>query len=66
METQFKRGLGPYTRQTGFEVRKADEKSRTIDLSFSSEEPVRRGYGLEILDHGSEHSVDLRLHDFLD
>lgn len=35
-----------------------NEDKRTIELSFSSEEPYRRWFGLEILDHNSE-SVDL-------
>lgn len=35
-----------------------NEDNRTIELSFSSEEPYRRWFGLEILDHNSE-SVDL-------
>lgn len=35
-----------------------NEDERTVDLSFSSEEPVRRWFGSEILDHKSK-SVDL-------
>lgn len=35
-----------------------DEKERTVDISFSSEEPVERMWGMEILDH-SEGSADL-------
>jgi HK97 family phage major capsid protein len=35
-----------------------DEEKRTLDLSFSSEFPVERWFGVEILDH-SEGSVDL-------
>jgi len=35
-----------------------DEDKRTIRLSFSSEEPVEREFGLEVLDH-SEGAVDL-------
>jgi HK97 family phage major capsid protein len=35
-----------------------DEAKRTLNLSFSSETPVERRYGLEVLDHG-EDSVDL-------
>ncbi len=30
-----------------------DVESRTVELAFSSEEPVDRGWGLEILDHGA-------------
>jgi len=29
-----------------------DEKKRTVELSFSSEEPIERYFGVEILDHG--------------
>lgn len=35
-----------------------DEKERTVDISFSSEEPVERSFGTEILDH-SEGAADL-------
>lgn len=41
-------------------VRAAEEpESRRRILSFSSEEPYRRWFGIEILDHG-ENAVDLR------
>lgn len=36
-----------------------DEQARTIELSFSSEAPVERWFGYEILDHDTK-SVDLR------
>ena len=36
-----------------------NEEKRTVELSFSSEEPVQRWFGYEILDHKPE-SVDLR------
>jgi len=35
-----------------------DEENRTVELSFSSEEPVERYFGTEILDHNPS-SVDL-------
>jgi len=35
-----------------------NEEERTVELSFSSEEPVKRYFGQEILDHNPE-SVDL-------
>lgn len=43
-----------------FELDRAtvDEKARTVELSFSSEAPVERWFGVEILDH-SPSSVDL-------
>lgn len=41
------------TRELTFEVRAEtiDEASRTVELSFSSEEPYRRWWGTEVLDH---------------
>lgn len=52
--------IGKQTR--GFTIRKADvdAEKRTVALSFSSEEPVERWFGIEILDHSSADSVDLR------
>lgn len=41
-----------------FEVRGIDETSRIVELSFSSEEPYERYWGMEILDH-SPTSVDM-------
>jgi HK97 family phage major capsid protein len=43
-----------------FELDRAtvDDKARTVELSFSSESPVERWFGVEILDH-SPSSVDL-------
>ncbi len=35
-----------------------DEENRTVELSFSSEAPVERHFGIEVLDHRAE-SVDL-------
>ena len=32
-------------------VDKVQEEERTIDLAFSSEEPVERRFGMEVLDH---------------
>lgn len=37
-----------------FPIRAHDDDSRTVDLSFSSEEPVERWFGLEVLDHGDD------------
>lgn len=39
-------------------TRAVDEENRTVELSFSSEEPYQRWWGTEILDH-SEGCVDL-------
>ena len=39
-------------------TRSVDEENRTVELSFSSEEPYQRWWGTEILDH-SEGCVDL-------
>ena len=38
----------------GVNVRELDEGTRTVPLSFSSEAPVDRWFGLEILDHDSK------------
>jgi HK97 family phage major capsid protein len=41
------------TRELAFEVRAEtiDEEARTVELSFSSEEPYQRWWGTEVLDH---------------
>ena len=41
-----------------FELRSFDEEKRTVTLSFSSEDPYERYWGVEILDH-SESSVNM-------
>ncbi|VWX56713.1 phage major capsid protein [Sphingorhabdus sp. 109] len=42
------------TREITFDIRAelVDENTRTVELSFSSEEPYERWWGTEILDHG--------------
>lgn len=47
-----------YTRNAEFSSGAIDEKKRTVELSFSSELPVARHFGDEILDHSPE-SVDM-------
>lgn len=44
--------LPPQRRQATFVREKADAEARTIELAFSSEEPVERWWGVEILGHG--------------
>ena len=39
-------------------LRAANEEERTVELSFSSEEPYERWFGVEVLDH-SDGCVDL-------
>lgn len=41
------------TRELSFEVKaeRVDEEARTVELSFSSEEPYQRWWGTEVLDH---------------
>lgn len=41
------------TRELAFDVRAGtvDEKARTVELTFSSEEPYQRWWGTEVLDH---------------
>ncbi len=43
------------TRELSFDVRAGtvDDKARTVELTFSSEEPYQRWWGTEILDHKS-------------
>ncbi len=43
------------TRELAFEVRagSVDDKSRTVQLTFSSEEPYERWWGTEVLDHAA-------------
>ena len=38
-------------REVDFKARAVDEESRTVELAFSSEFPVERGYGMEVLEH---------------
>ena len=51
--------VGRQYREFQIEQRQIDKDKRTIDLSFSSEEPVTRWWGIEILDH-QKRSVNLR------
>lgn len=48
----------PFTRYFTFEREVVDAQARTVELAFSSEAPVERLWGVEILDHAPE-SVDL-------
>lgn len=50
------KATGPQHRAA--EVGRVDKQARTVELAFSSEAPVERSFGLEILDHGAS-SVDL-------
>lgn len=43
-----------FFRDFNLERKSVDEKSRTVKLAFSSEEPVDRFFGTEILDHDSK------------
>lgn len=38
-------------RDVDFKVRAIDEEKRTVDLSFSSEQPYQRWFGMEVLSH---------------
>ena len=46
------------TRELAARADAVSEEERTAELTFSSENPYKRWFGLEILDH-SENSVDL-------
>ena len=50
--------LGVLSRDYTFNRDAIDEENRTIEVSFSSEEPYLRWFGYEILDHATK-SVDL-------
>lgn len=50
---------GQLLRTLAISARAIDEEKRTVELSFSSEEPYTRWWGVEILDH-SEGCVDLK------
>ena len=56
--TTIKTGVFYRMTDGGVNVRGIDEDKRTVELSFSSEEPVDRYFGQEILDH-SKKSVNL-------
>ena len=49
--TTEKRKLGLLRREMEFDLPADAEESRTVDLAFSSEAPVERSFGMEILDH---------------
>ena len=38
-------------REVDFKARAVDEENQTVELAFSSEFPVERGYGMEVLEH---------------
>ena len=46
------------TRGMMFDTKVVDEEKRTVQIAVSSEEPVERSFGTEILDH-DERSIDL-------
>ena len=50
--------LGTVQRAAQFDRAAIDEENRTVELSFSSEEPYERYWGVEILGHNAE-EVDL-------
>ena len=58
-ETVRRIKVGKQYRSFQIEQRQIDEGKRTVGLSFSSEEPVERFWGVEILDHLAK-SVNLR------
>jgi len=41
-------------RSLKLDQRSIDEDARTVEIAFSSEEPVERWFGIEILDHGQK------------
>jgi HK97 family phage major capsid protein/HK97 family phage prohead protease len=55
----FKAPAEVHYRECEFNRAALNEESRTVELCFSSETPVERGFGLEILDHTNPGSCDL-------
>lgn len=53
------RGGSPLRRQAA--VRNVDENARTVEVAFSSEEPVPRWFGDEVLDHSPGAMLETRL-----
>jgi HK97 family phage major capsid protein len=51
VSTEERIQLGVMYRSAEISREAVDEEKRTVELSFSSEEPVERWFGLEILDH---------------
>jgi hypothetical protein len=45
---------GKQTRTFALTRASSDKKARTVELSFSSETPIERSWGIEILDHGKK------------
>ena len=58
MDRELQNREGNQTRTFTLDRAKVDEKKRTVSVAFSSEEPVERSFGMEILDH-AEGSIDL-------
>ena len=56
---QFPQMSELHKRTFDFETRAIDEENRTVELAFSSETPVERSFGFEVLDH-SEGAADLQ------
>ena len=56
--SETKKKLGFLARAAEFDQSSVDVEAKTVSLSFSSEAPVQRDFGVEILDHAPE-SVDL-------
>jgi hypothetical protein len=46
------------TRAMAMEVSPIDDEKRTVRMAISSEEPVQRSFGMEVLEH-SEEAMDL-------
>lgn len=53
----------PLLREFKLDVSGIDVEKRTVPLAFSSEEPVERWFGIEILDHGKDAADLSRLND---
>lgn len=58
MDTRKQLNIGKLARAISFDRAAIDAEARTVELAFSSETPVERWFGIEILDH-SPQSVDV-------
>ena len=59
MQKEQKSPNSKYLRDLDFKARTIDEVTRTVELSFSSEQPYQRWFGSEILSH-DDGAVDLK------
>lgn len=52
--SEKKRDINTEMFERSYKVREIDEEKRTVEISFSSEEPYERWFGTEVLDHAPQ------------